>query len=143
MTNNDTMPAEPKTLTEYEFTKSSNTVKNLETLRAIAYMVINRNHPWFDKLNRQHWELKSELWTLKELLESVAVIMSKTYSERGDAYQLTDDRALMQIRDLLLQYNPKIVSSSKERKALRVKERMRRWRQKQSIPRYRRWKDSN
>jgi hypothetical protein len=42
-------------------------------------------------------------------LELIALIISKTYAERGDSFQLADDEALIRISDMLLEHDPHIV----------------------------------
>jgi hypothetical protein len=49
-------------------------------------------------------------------IRRVAVIVGKTYAERGDDAQLADDLALMLIRDLLLQLDPEIIDRHRNRK---------------------------
>ena len=137
MTNNDTMPAEPDTLTEYEFTRSNSTAKNLQTLRAIACSIIKRDNSLFHEVNRKRWELTDEIQRMKELVENIALGVSKTYAERGDSYQLPDDVALMRIRDLLLQHDPSIINSSVEREARRVNAHLRLQQIKRTIQRQR------
>ncbi|HEV7373364.1 MAG TPA: hypothetical protein VGN95_01495 [Pyrinomonadaceae bacterium] len=79
-----------------------------------------------DELDDQFCEYIAESREMNELLERIALVVGKTYSERGDAYQLADDVALMQIRDLLLQHDPDILCFSKEQKMSRLRERLRR-----------------
>jgi hypothetical protein len=44
-----------------------------------------------------------------QVLELIALIISKTYAGRGDLFQLADDVALMRISDLLLEHNPHLI----------------------------------
>lgn len=111
-----TTPRRPKPLTKYAVARSTQAVRNLETLWAVAGSVISRSHESIERYE--------PLWEMKELVENIALVVSKTYAERGDAYKLTDDTALMQIRDLLLQHDPTIISNSKLRKAHRFNKRL-------------------
>jgi hypothetical protein len=47
----------------------------------------------------------------------IALIIGKTYVERGDSYVLPDDEALVLIRDLLLQYHPWVVARNKNKQS--------------------------
>jgi len=44
-----------------------------------------------------------------QVLELIALVVSKSYVECGDFFQVADDTALMMIRDLLLRHDPVIV----------------------------------
>jgi hypothetical protein len=57
---------------------------------------------------RRRVELTNNL-KASQLLELIALIISKTYAARGDSFQLADDVALMRIADLLLEHDPHIV----------------------------------
>jgi hypothetical protein len=48
--------------------------------------------------------------------KQVAVIIGKTYAERGDAAPLADDLALMLIRDLLLDLDADIIDRHRNHK---------------------------
>ncbi len=48
--------------------------------------------------------------------QHVAVIVGKTYAERGESAQLADDLALMLIRDLLLDLDAEIVDRHRNQK---------------------------
>ncbi len=48
-----------------------------------------------------------------QVLEMIALIISKTYVECGDSFHLADDEALILIRDRLIQYNPVIIARNK------------------------------
>jgi hypothetical protein len=54
--------------------------------------------------------------TLVVFFKQVAVILGKTYAERGDAAQLADDLALMMIRDLLLDLDAEIIDLHRDKK---------------------------
>jgi hypothetical protein len=49
-------------------------------------------------------------------IRRVAIIVGKTYAERGESAQLADDLALMLIRDLLLDLDAEIIDRHRNRK---------------------------
>lgn len=53
---------------------------------------------------------------IAKLPDRVATIIGKSGAELGDAALLADDTALMKIRDLLLEINPKIVEQNKNKR---------------------------
>jgi hypothetical protein len=61
-----------------------------------------------------------------KLYDHIAIVVSKTYSELGDVAELADDVAVQLIRDLLLDYDPKLIDRNRFRKIKRIKLR-RRW----------------
>jgi len=66
-------------------------------------------------------ETKKEIRQWQQVLGRIAAIVSKTYAERGDDYKIADDEALMMIRDVLLEYNPYIISQTKAYSAIRLR----------------------
>lgn len=50
------------------------------------------------------------------VFQQIAVIVGKTYAERSDYAQLSDDIALMMIRDLLLDMDPYIMERNRDEK---------------------------
>lgn len=56
----------------------------------------------------------------KLFVERVAVIISKTYAECGDAAELADDAAIMLIRDLLLDFDEEVISRNKRIRRVRA-----------------------
>jgi hypothetical protein len=81
----------------------------LSTLQALAFKLIYNKTEEVGSLERK-------LKKLNELVEIVALIISKTYVERGDSFVLADDKALELIRDLLLQHNPSVVARNKNKR---------------------------
>lgn len=61
-----------------------------------------------------------ELWG-KRFAEDVAIIIGRTYAERGDAAIIADDVALMMIRDLLLDADEGIIKRNKMKRLPRAK----------------------
>ena len=59
-----------------------------------------------------------DIGTWKKLADRVAAIIAKTYAECGDRAKLTDDVALMKIRELLLKMDKGIISRNKYRPRL-------------------------
>jgi hypothetical protein len=57
-----------------------------------------------------------DIEVLKQIVDKIAAVISRTYVEKGDYSQLADDEALMLIRDILLQNNPKIINRNKKRR---------------------------
>lgn len=55
-----------------------------------------------------------ERW-LATSLDQVAIIISHTYAERGDAAELADDVALAMIRDLLLDVDAHLIERNKDK----------------------------
>lgn len=76
----------------------------LETLRVVANEIFERRRV------RIANELKAS-----QILELIALVMSKTYAECGDSFQLADDRALIMICDLLYQHDPFIFKRYKNK----------------------------
>lgn len=97
---------------ENEFTRPHSCEHNLSDLSEMAYRLLKRNYEYKSDLNR----LETEPPALHSVIEQIALIISKTYVERGDSFQLADDSALMMIRDLLLEYNPCIIARNKNNK---------------------------
>jgi hypothetical protein len=88
----------PKDDVPTSFQPASSPAVRRELLCEIARSVFERR-----KIERAH-DLKAS-----QMLELIALIISKTYAERGDAFQLGDDVALMRIHDVLLEHDPYIV----------------------------------
>ena len=53
---------------------------------------------------------------LVALIRQIAIVIGKTYAERGEDAQLADDLALMLIRDLLLDLDTEIIERHRNRK---------------------------
>lgn len=85
---------------------------NLDELNEVAYRLLKRNSEYKVDLNR----LETEPPKLHQIIEQIALIISKTYAERGDCFQLADDTALMMIRDLLIEHNPCIIARNRKNK---------------------------
>lgn len=58
--------------------------------------------------SRRRREIEGNL-KANQVLELIALVVSKSYVECGDFFQVADDTALAMIRDLLLQHDPFIV----------------------------------
>lgn len=56
---------------------------------------------------------------LAKLPDRVAAIVGKTYSERGDAFELADDQAMGMIRDLLFELDETIIERNKNKRLAR------------------------
>jgi hypothetical protein len=96
-------------LDEKMFTRSHERNVDLETLRTVAASV------FYGRSIRQNIAEESAA-RLKELVEVIAIILGKTYVERGDAFCLADDQALTLINDLLLQYDPLLVARNRNKR---------------------------
>ena len=81
----------------------------LEALRDIAAHIFYERKKWVDKL-------QSQVDELRKLAEMIAIVIGKTYVERGDSFSLADDEALTLIRDLLLSHSPTIVVRNKKKR---------------------------
>lgn len=57
---------------------------------------------------RRKLRLEREL-KASQVLELIALIVSKTYATQGDSFQLADDEALVRIYDLLFEHDSHIV----------------------------------
>jgi hypothetical protein len=84
--------------TSTSFARPDSPEAKRELLRQIACSVFKRQ-----RIVLIH-ELKAS-----QVLELIALIISKTYSVRGDSFQVADDEALMRISDLLLELDPNII----------------------------------
>jgi hypothetical protein len=86
----------------------------------IAEKLSKASFPQVDRLVKaKEWlkakkNLKGE-FGVYHLCERMAVIISKTYLERGDEVELADDMALMIIRDLLLALDEQIIERNKDK----------------------------
>jgi hypothetical protein len=58
---------------------------------------------------------------LVKLPEQIAAIIGKTYAERGDNYELSDDTAVGMVRDLLLELDETIIQRNKDKRLSRRK----------------------
>ena len=65
-----------------------------------------------------------ERW-LAACFDQVAIIISHTYAERGDAAELADDVALAMIRDLLLDVDAHLIERNKDKRLPRRAQRAR------------------
>jgi hypothetical protein len=57
---------------------------------------------------RRRIELANNL-KATQVLELIALVISKTYAEQGDSFQLADDEALLHISDLLHEHDPHMI----------------------------------
>lgn len=94
-------------LLDNEFTRPISPEKKLEMLHAIARELFSK------KCQAVLKDQEAESLSLRQMLELLAIIVSKTYVECGDSFQLADDEALILIRDQLVQYNPFIIIRNK------------------------------
>jgi hypothetical protein len=99
---------DPEALEEGVFIRSHLQEANLRSLQALAFKLMYGKS---EKVSDLQWEFDKR----KELVEMIALIIGKTYVERGDSYVLPDDEALVMIRDLLLQYHPWVVDRNKNK----------------------------
>jgi hypothetical protein len=96
-------------LAEEAFTHPRSCESNLKMLRAVAAELFYRK-----RVNTSI--LEGEVAELRGLVETIAVVVSKTYVERGDSFVLADDEALTIISDLLIQYHPSILARNRNKK---------------------------
>lgn len=70
------------------------------------------------KLRKEQEWLKAKMDTLKivKFPERVAAIVAKTFAVRGDDYSLSDDEALVRIKDLLEELDPEIIARNKNKR---------------------------
>lgn len=93
-----------------EFTRSANQTEDLESLyEAACNLFLGRNG-----LPSRRMENREA--SPSEIIEKIALIISKTYVACNDSYQLSDDEALMLIQDHLIQYNPTIIARNKNKR---------------------------
>jgi hypothetical protein len=95
--------------TDEVFTRPRSPAAELKDLQAIAFNL-------FHEKKREVSSLDSNNRELRELVEIIALVIGKTYVERGDSFNLADDEALTLIRDLLLRYNSSIVARNKNKR---------------------------
>lgn len=109
MTNDDNQLLDLKDSLEKEFARPS-PAHTIEDLFGVACDLFS---------SRSRADLKSieiEVTNLRQILELIAIIISKTYVECGDSFHLADDEALMLIRDQLVQYSPSIIARNKSKR---------------------------
>lgn len=99
---------DPEALEERVFIRPRSHEANLRSLQALAFRLMYGKS---EKVSDLEWQFDKR----KELVEMIALIIGKTYVERGDSYVLPDDEALVLIRDLLLQYHPGVVARNKNK----------------------------
>jgi hypothetical protein len=115
MTSSDLLPVAPSDRTDPEaadekvFTRPRLREANLKILQSLAFELI---HPKTEKVS----SLEREIEALNGLLEMIAIVIGKTYAERGDSFALADDEALTLIRDLLLQHDPSLIVRNKNKR---------------------------
>lgn len=102
MTNSTNSRTQSDADTEQVYHKTNAPLRNLDKLHAIASVLFIRSE-----------ESKKEIWKGRQVLDRIAAIVGKTYAERGDAYKLADDEALMMIRDVLLDHDPYLINQTK------------------------------
>ena len=90
------------------FTRPRSSETNLKILKAIATNV------FCGKTIRTSL-LEEEVVQLREIMEMVALILSKTYVARGDSFSLADDEALMLISDVLTHHEPSIIARNESK----------------------------
>lgn len=92
------------------FTRPYRPPHQIEVLRGIAQqMMLKRGVQVV--LDRE----RSEAW-LNKLLGRIAVVIGMSYAECGDAAKITDDEALMLIRELLLEADENVIERHRGRK---------------------------
>lgn len=94
---------------EEVFTRARSAHADVECLQIIAFEL-------FYGKKKAESDLKSNVRELDKLVEMIALVVGKTYVERGDSFDLADDEALTLIRDLLLKYNPCVVARNKDKR---------------------------
>jgi hypothetical protein len=92
-----------------EFTRPISPETRLKMLHAVASDLFGKRHLAALKT------LETEI-SLHEILNLLALIISKTYAECGDYFQLADDEALVLIRNQLIRYNPVVISMNKDKR---------------------------
>ena len=112
MKNSEAQPSDFNSSLDNVFMRPHSCEHNPDELHEIAYRLLKRNSEYKSALNR----VETEPPELHRVIEQIALIISKTYVERGDSFQLTDDIALMIIRDLLIKYNPFIIVRNRNNK---------------------------
>jgi hypothetical protein len=95
-------------LEEKEHTRQHKYNPDIECLQGLAQQLFER------KDKQSDWYSKSE--ALRRTVNEVAAIVSRTYAERGDYARLSDDDALILIREVLLRYNPTIIKRNKKKR---------------------------
>jgi hypothetical protein len=96
-------------ITDEVFTRPRSRLADLKDLQAVAFDLFygkNKGGSGSDNKTKE----------LSQLVEIIALVVSKTYVERGDSFALADDEALTLIRDLLLRYNPSVVARNKNKR---------------------------
>lgn len=74
----------------------------------------------FERKDQQRGRFSPEAEALRKTIDDVAAVISRTYAERGDYSSLSDDEALILIREVLLRYNPTIINRNKKKRLPRV-----------------------
>lgn len=93
-----------------EFTRPISPRKRLEMLHAIACKLFTKQYQEFLK------DQETKILELSQMLELLATIVSKTYVECGDSFQLADDEALILIRGQLVRHSPFIIARNKNKR---------------------------
>ena len=96
-------------ITDEVFTRPRSHLADLKDLQAVAFDL-------FYGKNKGVSGSDNDTKELSQLVELIALVVSKTYVERGDSFALADDEALTLIRDLLLRYNPSVVARNKNKR---------------------------
>lgn len=110
MTNDDTSWDEIDILFGEEFKRPISPETRLKMLHTAACELFGK------KYRTTLMDLKEEILNLRQLLDLLAFIISKTYVECGDSFQLADDEALVLIRDQLIQHNPFVIARNKNKR---------------------------
>jgi cell division protein ZapA (FtsZ GTPase activity inhibitor) len=100
---------DPYRYPEDVFTRTASARLTPEDLQQAAYRVINRHKEVYET---NHTDDAKE----REVINNIAIVLSKTYAELGDKFQLSDDQALIIIKDLLLDYNLAIIARNKNKR---------------------------
>ena len=53
---------------------------------------------------------------LAKLPDRIAAVVGKTYAEKGDAFEIADDQAVMMIRDLLIELDETLIERNKNKR---------------------------
>lgn len=92
------------------FTRRHKPIPQIEVLRVIAQqMLVREGVPIV--LNSE----RTEAW-LNGLLGRIAAVIGMSYAECGDSAKITDDEALMLIRELLLEADETVIERHRGRK---------------------------
>ena len=89
------------------FTRQKKPTLQIEILRAVAQQILLRRGVPVNLSSK-----RTDAW-LDGLLGRIAVVVGMSYAECGDAAKITDDEALMLIRELLLEADEAVIERHK------------------------------